>query len=538
MCMRHVGGEGFFPFKYFPRSNLEMPVMDDQSNPSHRAARKVLKPRRLALLASVTGLSMAILVIGPGGYRPFNLPAWTASAHAAETNQTTAGFADLVAKVKPAVISVRVKIDGDGDNSPVSQRDDDGSNSDQPGSPFEQFRQFGFRGQNGMPQRHQVITGEGSGFFISPDGYAVTNNHVVDHARSVQVTTDDGTIYTAKVIGTDKKTDLALIKVEGKKDFSYVKFADAPPRVGDWVVAVGNPFGLGGTVTAGIVSARGRDIGAGPYDDYVQIDAPINKGNSGGPAFDMNGNVIGVNTAIYSPSGGSVGIGFDIPSSTAKLVVAQLKDKGYITRGWLGVQVQPVTADIADSLGMKQARGAMVDNPQDGSPAAKAGIESGDVITAVNGTDVKDARNLARDISMMAPGTSVKLDVLHKGESKTVTLALGEMPNDRHQANAGSGSHEMAGTPRLGLRLAPAGEVEGSGDKGVVVIAVDPEGPAAEHGFQTGDIILNVGGKTVSNVGDVRAAMSAAKENGKNSILMRVKTADATRFVAIPLANG
>ena len=284
--------------------------------------------------------------------------------------------------------------------------------------------------------RHQIITGEGSGFFISPDGYAVTNNHVVDHAKSVQVTTDDGTIYTAKVVGTDQKTDLALIKVDGKKDFSYVKFADQPPRVGDWVVAVGNPFGLGGTVTAGIVSARGRDIGAGPYDDYVQIDAPINKGNSGGPAFDMNGNVIGVNTAIFSPSGGSVGIGFDIPAATAKLVVAQLKDKGYITRGWLGVQVQPVTADIADSLGMKQARGAMVDNPQDGSPAAKAGIEAGDVITAVNGTPVKDSRDLARTISMMAPGSSVKLDVLHKGESKTLTLTLGEMPNDR-QANAG-----------------------------------------------------------------------------------------------------
>src|SRR6202034_2580004 len=203
-----------------------------------------------------------------------------------------------------------------------------------------------------------------------------------DHAQSVQVTADDGSIYKAKVIGTDAKTDLALIKVDGKKDFPYVKFAEHTPRVGDWVVAVGNPFGLGGTVTAGIVSARGRDIGAGPYDDYVQIDAPINKGNSGGPAFDVNGNVIGVNAAIYSRSGGSVGIGFDIPAGTAKLVVAQLKDKGYITRGWLGVQVQPVTAHIADSLGMEQRRGALVDNPQDGSPAAKAGIEAGDVITA------------------------------------------------------------------------------------------------------------------------------------------------------------
>ena len=502
--------------------------MNNQPTP-----RKFLKPRRLALLASAAGLSLAVLAAGPGGYLPFNLPALTSSAHAAETTANAPGFADLVAKVKPAVISVRVKIDGDAENGGMMQNER--MDSDQSGSPLEQFKQFGFRIPNGTPQRHEVITGEGSGFFISPDGYAVTNNHVVDHAQSVQVTTDDGTVYTAKVIGADKKTDLALIKVDGKKDFTYVKFADTAPRVGDWVVAVGNPFGLGGTVTAGIVSARGRDIGAGPYDDYVQIDAPINKGNSGGPAFDINGNVIGVNTAIYSPSGGSVGIGFDIPSATAKLVVAQLKDKGYVTRGWLGVQVQPVTSDIADSLGLKQARGAMVDNPQDGSPAAKAGIEAGDVITAVNGAEVKDARDLARNISMIAPGTSVKLDVLHKGESKTVTVALAEMPNDR-QANAGGHqSKETAGTPRLGLQLAPAADVQGSGDKGVVVTAVDPDGPAAEHGFRTGDVILNVGGKSVSNVGDVRSALNEAKGNGKHSVLMQVKTADATRFVAVPL---
>jgi serine protease Do len=508
--------------------------MDQQSNNSHPAPHQILKPRRLTLLASVAALSMAVLVVGPGGYRPFNLPAWTASAQAAETIQNSAGFADLVAKVKPAVISVRVKIDGDAENGAAMQNER--MDSGQSGSPFEQqFKQFGFRVPNGMPQRHEVITGEGSGFFISPDGYAVTNNHVVDHAQSVQVTTDDGTVYTAKVIGTDKKTDLALIKVEGKKDFSFVKFADAQPRVGDWVVAVGNPFGLGGTVTAGIVSARGRDIGAGPYDDYVQIDAPINKGNSGGPAFDTNGNVIGVNTAIFSPSGGSVGIGFDIPAATAKLVVNQLKDKGYVTRGWLGVQVQPVTADIADSLGLKQAKGAMVDNPQDGSPAAKAGIEAGDVITAVNGAEVKDARDLARNISTIAPGSSVKLDVLHKGEARTLNVALGEMPNERQADAGGQPSKEVAGTPHLGLQLAPAADVQGSGDKGVVVTAVNPDGPAAEHGFRTGDVILNVGGKSVSSVGDVRSALSEAKGSGKHSVLMQVKTADATHFVAVPL---
>jgi serine protease Do len=390
---------------------------------------------------------------------------------------------------------------------------------------------------NGMPrQRHQVITGEGSGFFISADGYAVTNNHVVDHAESVQVTMDDGTSYTAKVVGTDPKTDLALIKVDGKKDFPFVKFSDQKPRIGDWVVAVGNPFGLGGTVTAGIVSASGRDIGNGPYDDFIQIDAPINKGNSGGPAFDMNGNVIGVNTAIYSPSGGSVGIGFDIPSTTAKLVVAQLKDKGAVTRGWLGVQVQPVTAEIADSLGLKEARGAIVDNPQDGSPAAKAGIEAGDVITAVNGTAIKDSRDLARTIATLAPGSSVKLDVFHKGDSKTVTLALGELPNER-QAQADEGKAQPGnGAPRLGLALAPAGEVQGAGQKGVVVTEVDPQGPAAQRGIQTGDVILNVGGKPVANVGDVRSELAQAKSSGKNSVLLQVKNADATRFVAVPLA--
>jgi len=283
---------------------------------------------------------------------------------------------------------------------------------------------------------------------------------------------------------------------------------------------------------------RAADIRAGAYNADVPIDAPINKGNSGGPAFDMNGNVIGVNTAIYSPSGGSVGIGFDIPSATAKLVVAQLKDKGYVTRGWLGVQVQPVTADIADSLGLKQARGAMVDNPQDGSPAAKAGIEAGDVITAVDGAEVKDARDLARNISMIAPGTSVKLDVLHQGQSKTLTVALGEMPNDRQVSAGEQQSREMAGTPRLGLQLAPAADVEGAGDKGVVVTAIDPDGPAAEHGFRTGDVILNVGGNSVSSVADVRTALDAAKDSGKHSVLMRVKTADATRFVAMPLAKG
>jgi len=512
--------------------------MNDRINSNITTSRKILRPRRLVLLGTVAALGVAALSVAPGT-SPFGMNSFIAPAQAAEAVATPPGFGDLVSKVKPAVISVRVKIDQDNDKSAMLQQ----NRMDQDeASPFDQFsREFGFRfpgGTNGVPHRHQVITGEGSGFFISADGYAVTNNHVVDHAESVQVTTDDGTIYTAKVVGTDPKTDLALIKVDGKKDFPFVKFSDQKPRIGDWVVAVGNPFGLGGTVTAGIVSASGRDIGNGPYDDFIQIDAPINKGNSGGPAFDMNGNVIGVNTAIFSPSGGSVGIGFDIPASTAKLVVAQLKEKGAVTRGWLGVQVQPVTAEIADSLGLKQARGAIVDNPQDGSPAAKAGIEAGDVITAVNGTTIKDSRDLARTIATLAPGTSVKLDIFRKGDSKTVTLTLGELPNEQQAANkADDGKMQpSAGTPRLGLGLAPAGEVQGAGQKGLVVTEVDPQGPAAQRGIQTGDVILNVGGKAVSNVGEMRSELAQAKASGKRSVLLQVRSADATRFVAVPLA--
>ena len=505
-----------------------------QSNSHNSDKPKVLMARRLALMASVAALGLAVIVGAPAAYRNLDLSP-IAPAHAAEAQQGPAGFADLVAKVKPAVISVRVRIE-ESANTNGFGGNGNSNNPFPPGSPMEKFfQQFG--GFPNMPQGKQLITGLGSGFFISADGYAVTNNHVVDHAKTVQVTTDEGQTYKAKVVGTDPKTDLALIKVDSDQKFPYVKFAEHEPRIGDWVVAVGNPFGLSETVTAGIVSARGRDIGAGPYDDYIQIDAPINKGNSGGPAFNVNGNVIGVNTAIFSPSGGSVGIGFDIPAETAKMVVAQLKDHGHVTRGWIGVQVQPVTADIADSLGLKQAQGAIVDAPQPNSPAAKAGIKAGDVITAINGTPVKDSRDLARRIGMTAPGTSVKLDIVREGKSQTLTMTLGEMPTER-QASADAGQHASptSGVPHLGLQLAPANEVEGAGDQGVVVMGVDPGGPAAEHGLQTGDVILAIGGKQVSSPADVRNALVAARKEGRHDVLMRVKTADAAaHFVAVPL---
>jgi serine protease Do len=444
------------------------------------------------------------------------------------------------------VISVKVNI--------AEKLAKDDSNSDdspfQPGSPMERFfKRFG--GPDGLPPGMRggprggrgAVTGQGSGFFISPDGYAVTNNHVVDGADKVEVTTDDGKTYSAKVIGTDPRTDVALIKVEGGSNFPFAKLSETKPRIGDWVLAVGNPFGLGGTVTAGIVSASGRDIGNGPYDDFIQIDAPVNKGNSGGPAFNTEGEVMGVNTAIYSPSGGSVGIAFSIPASTVKTVISQLKDKGSVSRGWIGVQIQPVTADIADSLGLKKAEGALVAEPQANGPAAKAGIESGDVITAVNGEAVKDARELARTIGGLAPGNAVKLNVLHKGQDKVVNLTLGQLPNSV-EAKADTDNSDKGGAtkgtdvPKLGLTLAPANSVAGAGKDGVVVTEVDPKSAAAERGFKEGDVILEVAGKSVTNAGDVREAINAARTDNKNSVLMRIKSGGSSRFVAVPLAKG
>src|SRR3981081_4714370 len=460
---------------------------DLSSLPSYKAPRRSLfSARKFALMASVVaGLGVAVY-----GFSPSHGPdVFSSAAHAQVNNEVRkverpVGFADIVERVKPSVISVKVNI------SEKLAKDDSSNNDDspfQPGPPMERFF-LRFGGPDGLPPSLRggprggrgAVTGQGSGFFISPDGYAVTNNHVVDGADKVEVTTDDGKTYTAKVIGTDARTDVALIKVEGGSNFPFAKLSDGKPRIGDWVLAVGNPFGLGGTVTAGIVSASGRDIGNGPYDDFIQIDAPVNKGNSGGPAFDTSGEVMGVNTAIYSPSGGSVGIAFSIPASTVKNVIAQPKDKGQVSRGSIGVQIQPVTADIADNLGLKKAEGALVAEPQANGPAAKAGIESGDVITAVNGEAVKDARELARTIGGLAPGNAVKLNVLHKGQDKVITLPLGQLPNSV-EAKADTDNSDKGGAtkgtdvPKLGLTLAPANSVAGAGKDGVVVTEVDPK---------------------------------------------------------------
>ena len=518
--------------------------MTNQRNPVvffHREpARSLFSARKMALMASVvTGLA----VYGFGSSSD-HFDIFSSAAHAEVSNAVSSaaqpiGFADMVERVKPSVISVKVTMKERAGDA-ASKSDADGA-----GSPMERFfRQFG--APDGSPQnpgregRHGEMMGQGSGFFISSDGYAVTNNHVVDGADKVEVTTDAGKTYTAKVIGTDPRTDVALIKVEDGSEFPFAKFSEGKARIGDWVLAVGNPFGLGGTVTAGIVSASGRDIGSGPYDDFIQIDAPVNKGNSGGPAFNMQGEVVGVNTAIYSPSGGSVGIAFSIPASTVRSVIAQLKDKGSVSRGWIGVQIQPVTQDIADSMGLKQAEGALVADPQKDGPAAKAGVEAGDVITAVNGQSVKDARELARIIGGIAPGSTAKLDVLHKGKNKVVSLTLGQLPNAQ-EAKAdidGKGATHGTDVPRLGLTVAPAGKVDGAGKEGVVITKVEPKSAAADRGLKKGDVILEVAGKSVSNPSDVGEAIEAARTDKKSSVLMRLRSGDASHYVAVPLANG
>ena len=439
---------------------------------------------------------------------------------------TTPSFATLVERVQPAVVSVKIKIED------ASAHSDDlsGQMNNLPPEARHFFEQFGTPFGNGsnFAQRRNIV-GEGSGFFISADGYVVTDYHVVENAKTVTVTTNDGTTLDAKVIGTDPKTDLAVLKVTEKGDYPFVSFAKETPRVGDWVVAIGNPFGLGGTVTAGIISAEGRDIDNSPYDQFLQIDAPINKGNSGGPTFNLKGEVVGVNTAIFSPSGGSVGVGFAIPASTADNVIDSLEHGGVVERGYLGVMIQPVRQDIADALGLKAAAGALVDKAEPGTPAAEAGLKSGDVITELNGRPIKDAADLTRQVGMSKPGEKVEIAFLRDGANKTVSLMLAAQ-KDKQTAMAGAAQNE--GALKLGVQLAPANQMAGAGDQGVAIVNVDPDGVAANKGLTDGDVILDVGGKAVSQPSEVNAEIAAAQHGGKKAVLMRIKTAQGERFVA------
>ena len=417
------------------------------------------RPR--SLRAALLG---AVAIVAVGGVALESVPQFSHAAMAASSVSPAgpASFADVVDRVKGAVVSVKVKIseDASDDQAEAPHMPDFA-----PGSPMERFfKRFGQQGQGQdgddgdspamRPHHPHLSMAQGSGFFISADGYIVTNNHVVDHATDVTVTTVDGKTMAAKVIGTDPKTDLALLKVKEGGDFPFVSFASEAPRVGDWVIAVGNPFGLGGTVTAGIVSARGRDIGSGPYDDFLQIDAPVNRGNSGGPTFNSEGQVVGVNTAIFSPSGGSVGIGFAISSDVVKSVVQSLKDHGSVARGWLGVEIQPVSEDIADSLGVKTASGALVAKAQADSPALAAGVKAGDVITSVNGEAVVDPKDLARKIALLGPQATAELGIIRNGAAQTISVKLGAMAGEKEaKADATVQPGEPTQLARLGLTL-------------------------------------------------------------------------------------
>ncbi len=485
-------------------------------------------PKGLALFAG--GLMFATALATAATVLP-STPATAQNPLQAQAIDPSRGFADLVDRVMPAVVSVQVKF------SNASAEGEDGQRA-MPGLPdgpwgdfFKQFPQF----RQGMPDQGQPRPegmAQGSGFIITADGYAVTNNHVVKDADEVSVTLKDGEEYKAEVIGTDPKTDLALIKIKSDKTFDFVSFTGDEPRVGDWVMAVGNPFGLGGTVTTGIISARGRDIGAGPYDDFLQIDAAINRGNSGGPAFNLEGEVVGINTAIFSPSGGSVGIGFAIPASVAQNVIASLKESGTVTRGWLGVQIQPVTEDIAESLGLAAAKGAIVADVTQDSPALAAGIQQGDTILKVDGKDVADSRDLSRKVAQLKPGQTVPFAIVRDGKPTEIQVKIGTMPNEPKMASK-DGSPKADSSVQLsdfGLKVAPAQD-----GAGVTVTEVAPGSPAAERGLKAGDTILEVAGTEVHQPSDVRDAL---KGNTKTRVLMLVKTEDGQRFVALPTAKG
>jgi serine protease Do len=491
------------------------------------ASRKTL---RAALLGAV-----AVAFVGGAALDGAFTPHAAQAAPVVALQNSPTSFADIVDRVRGAVVSVKVDIvqnasDDDGEQMMPQLR---------PGDPLERFfKRFG--GENSpfaKPQRQRKGQAQGSGFIISSDGYVVTNNHVVENATEVSLTMDDGRSVGADVVGTDKRTDLALLKIRDAGTYQHVDFAKNMPRVGDWVLAVGNPFGLGGTVTAGIVSARGRDIGAGPYDDFLQIDASVNRGNSGGPTFNLDGDVVGVNTAIFSPSGGSVGIGFAIPTEVARDVIDSLRHNGSVARGWIGVQIQPVTREIADSLGVKDTKGALVADLQAGSPAGAAGIKSGDIIVAVNDDRVDGPRELARKVAAIGPEKSAELTYLRDGSERKASVRLGKLPAEALQrADRAPAQTERNALTGLGLTLAPASSVAGAGEKGVVVAEVDPDGAAAQKGLKEGDVIVEAAGQPVSRPSDVSAALATAKKEGRRALLLRIKSGDSTRFVA--LATG
>lgn len=490
---------------------------------------------RIAASALVLGLVTAPITVAG--------QAWARSA--------PDGFADLIANVAPAVVQITTRQSAPenepagGDLSQIPEQFREGPLRDF----FERFFQEGGPGQQPEPKAERSALG--SGFIISADGIVVTNNHVIGNAEKMDVTLKDGSKFSAKLIGSDDKTDLAVLKIEADRPLPVVAWGDSDhSRVGDWVVAVGNPFGLSGTATAGIISSRGRDIGAGPYDDFIQIDAPINTGNSGGPLFDSDGAVIGVNTAIYSPSGGNVGIGFAIPSNAARKVVAALEEKGTVSRGWLGVAIQPVTPDVADGLGLSKAAGALVATVTPDSPAEKAGLRQGDVVLAFNGQEIVTPRELSRAVADAGAGDKGKLQVWRDNREIDVSVRIGEMPkqvasNEPDQKHApgklGGGGVELGA---LGLTLAPLDDAGrqrwglAENASGVLVASVDAKADAAEKGLQPGDVITRVNQQEVKTPADVEKAVQKAKSAQRKTVLLLVDRRGTQQFIAVELTRA
>jgi serine protease Do len=460
-----------------------------------------------------------------------------------------ASFADLVEKLTPAVVNISTtqKIRGGAEGMQMFE-------SPEGGEMPEEFRNFlqqfgGKQGGGGKPQEHEVYS-LGSGFIIDPDGYIATNNHVIADAEEITVILSDDSKLKAKLIGRDPKTDLALLKVDAGHKLPSVTLGDSDvSRVGDWVIAIGNPFGLGGTVTAGIISARARNINAGQYDDFIQTDAAINRGNSGGPLFNVKGEVVGVNTAIYSPSGGSIGIGFAVPMAEAKPVFMQLKTSGHIDRGWLGVKIQTVTDEIADSVGLKKAMGALVMEVAKDSPADKAEIKVGDVITKFDGKDVKEMRQLPRMVAETKKGKGVPVEIWRNGKSQTVQLTVGELKEEAEAAEAKDKNAENAAKGN-----APTKEILGmslstlTGDlrehysiadtvKGVVVTKITPASEAMKRGLHVGDAITQVGNATIASIQELDAALAQTRKAGHKFALVRVQRGEESLFITLPTSE-
>jgi len=474
--------------------------------------------------ALVRACTVALLLLGLAA-QP--LP----DAHAQATPQS---FADLAEALSPAVVNISTSQTVERPNRPNI-----------PDGPFEDlFRDFFERGQPRGPRRVQSL---GSGFVISADGFVVTNNHVIDGADAIDVNFADGSSLSAELIGTDPKTDIALLKVEPQGPLEFVSFGDSEvSRVGDWVLAIGNPFGLGGSVSAGIISARNRDINSGPYDDFIQTDAAINRGNSGGPLFNLDGDVIGVNTAIISPTGGSIGIGFAVPSELASNVVDQLREFGETRRGWLGVNIQTVSDEIAEALGLEEAAGALVANVAEDGPAAAGGIEPGDLILRFDGQEVERMRDLPRMVADTPVGKTVRVVVFRKGKTQTLRVTLGRL-EDQELADGGTVIGEDEADPAdsavngTGMRVEALSNANRQRFNvpedvtGVIITEVEPDGAAARKGLEAGQVIVEVGQEPVATPQEVMARIEDARSEGRASVLLLVQAGGDLRFVPLPI---